>query len=500
MKKLSLSLAVSTTLLITGCSTISPNIGKIGGTTAGTAAGAAIGKQLGGNKGMFIGALVGGAMGYFIGDNIDKRRAELAKIAKKEKLEVYTFDVRKNDLAGKGTLKDNVTNNSSKVVGDIFTVVSKDSQFAIGSSKLSHNATIYFGKFAQQYKSTKKKLLIIGHTDDSGSSSSNQRLSEKRAKSVGQIFAQNGVAEQNIYYLGAGETLPVADNNTPEGASKNRRVEIVELQDEKDIAQFVSSRTPNQKFFRPVIPTYVAKKSTQKKEKKSTSSKVKSSINKQFASAKKAQKVSKSIHYGNVKKIADFSGNKVLNNSFGMKRNFGAPVGSNSSFSLITEAQASDSMQGVYLNCMYDKPRIKGETKSLATGKDMKHKTTEYKKGLNESSWVANVDNNLVAIAPVGVLRDGDKVSKLPKILLYKNYVAGSNPKADFKATTQVNTYQGTKGMLYRVFINKSRSQLRCMDIVFDKNSVNDSNAQLYYVQNNAIYKKTFRIKQIQKK
>lgn len=500
MKKLSLSLGVSTALLITGCSTISPNIGKIGGTAVGTAAGATVGKQLGGNKGMLIGALLGGTVGYFIGDNIDKRRAELAKIAKKEKLEVYTFDVKQKDLEGKGRLSDNVTNNNSKVVGDIFTVISKDNQFAIGSSQLSNNAAVYFGKFAQQYKGTKKKLLIIGHTDDSGSSSLNQRLSEKRAKSVGQIFAQNGIEKQNIYYLGAGENLPVADNNTAEGASKNRRVEIVELKDEKDIAQFVSSRTPNQKFFRPVMPTYVAKKLTHKKEKKSTYAKVKKSNKKQFVSASKVQKVSKFIHYSNVKKIADFSGTKVLNNSFGMKKSFGDPVGSNSSFNLMTEAQASDNMQGVYLNCVYDKPRVKGETKSLATGKDMEHKTTEYKKGLNESSWVANLDNNLIAIAPVGVLRDGDKVSRLPKVLLYKNYVSGSNPKADFKATTQVNTYQGTKGMLYRVFINNDNSQLRCMDIVFDENSVNNSNGQLYYVQNNAMYKKIFRIKQIQKK
>lgn len=48
------------------------------------------------------------------------------------------------------------------------------------------------------------KILIVGHSDDSGNSKINQTLSEQRAKTVGKIFAKNGTNIKNIYYWGAG--------------------------------------------------------------------------------------------------------------------------------------------------------------------------------------------------------------------------------------------------------------------------------------------------------
>ena len=87
MNKITFSFPLACLLLFNGCATnnaFMDNIGKIGGTTVGAGAGAVVGKQLGGKGGLIAGALIGGTIGYLIGDEIDKRRAELAKIAKEE--------------------------------------------------------------------------------------------------------------------------------------------------------------------------------------------------------------------------------------------------------------------------------------------------------------------------------------------------------------------------------------------------------------------------------
>jgi outer membrane protein OmpA-like peptidoglycan-associated protein len=70
-------------------------------------------------------------------------------------------------------------------------------------------------------------LQIEGHTDSVGSDEFNQQLSERRADSVRDFLAQQGVAGSSIAARGFGKTQPVATNDTPEGRQRNRRVEIV---------------------------------------------------------------------------------------------------------------------------------------------------------------------------------------------------------------------------------------------------------------------------------
>ncbi|WP_319776774.1 OmpA family protein [Maridesulfovibrio sp.] len=70
------------------------------------------------------------------------------------------------------------------------------------------------------------KVLVGGHTDSSGSEAYNQGLSERRAKSVADWLAGNGVASERIQVKGYGEMSPKYDNKTKEGRKLNRRVEI----------------------------------------------------------------------------------------------------------------------------------------------------------------------------------------------------------------------------------------------------------------------------------
>lgn len=516
MKRITLSLAVCSALFLGGCvpstTTLNQNAGKIGGTAVGAGLGAAIGKQLGGRDGAIIGAALGGFLGYLVGSDIDKRRAELAKIAEQEKIEIYTTDITSNDMTSDVVTDttDSISNTDTKaqsstkqaVVGDIFTIISGDNQFDVGSSKLNANAVVAYNKFAQQYATSNRKILIIGHTDDSGDSAFNQKLSEERAKYVSEVFASNGIKQENIYYLGAGETQPVADNNTQEGASKNRRVEIIELNNEADIVQYASTRTTNPKFFREVTPKYIVK-ATPKKENKlveqsaNIAKSEKSVIDGKVSPIKEDKKVS---YKHDPKTFIDFKGDLVKNNDFTLASYFGEPIHNNSSKSFFTtKAMANDNMTGSYLSCINDKPRIAGNTKSLATGDSVNYSTKDYKKGLNETSWVSNIDEHLLGITPVGVLKDGSKITQTPDVLVYKDYAIKNGTKADVKLKTHVNTYQGTQGMIYRVFVDDESSQLKCVDVVFDEKNTNHSIGKLYYVKNDGIYQREFQIKQLVK-
>ena len=71
------------------------------------------------------------------------------------------------------------------------------------------------------------QVEISGHTDNVGSDSYNQKLSEQRAKSVYEYFIHDGgVSSKRLSYKGYGKTRPIASNDTEEGRQQNRRVEL----------------------------------------------------------------------------------------------------------------------------------------------------------------------------------------------------------------------------------------------------------------------------------
>ncbi|WP_027723121.1 OmpA family protein [Maridesulfovibrio zosterae] len=70
------------------------------------------------------------------------------------------------------------------------------------------------------------KVLVGGHTDSTGPEAYNLGLSERRAKSVANWLAENGIPADRIVVKGYGENNPKFDNNTKEGRKLNRRVEI----------------------------------------------------------------------------------------------------------------------------------------------------------------------------------------------------------------------------------------------------------------------------------
>ncbi|MFK5970928.1 MAG: OmpA family protein [Candidatus Marithrix sp.] len=78
-----------------------------------------------------------------------------------------------------------------------------------------------------------QNVLIEGHTDNTGSKSKNQKLSENRADIIRNTLINKGVNPKRLITKGLGEKQPIATNATLSGRQKNRRVELTVLPIEK---------------------------------------------------------------------------------------------------------------------------------------------------------------------------------------------------------------------------------------------------------------------------
>ncbi|HNR22394.1 MAG TPA: OmpA family protein [Steroidobacteraceae bacterium] len=77
---------------------------------------------------------------------------------------------------------------------------------------------------AKEYDKT--IIEAAGHTDSTGSEQYNQQLSERRAGTVAAYLTNRGILADRVITVGAGEMRPIATNDTPEGRTQNRRVEL----------------------------------------------------------------------------------------------------------------------------------------------------------------------------------------------------------------------------------------------------------------------------------
>lgn len=227
MKKV-FSIALSAVLVLSaaGCSSWSKtaNGGLIGG-GAGAAIGAGIGVLLGGDAesaaiGAAIGAAAGGGAGAIIGDRMDKKAEELAKIeaAKVEEME---------DVNGLPGIK--VTFDSGIL-------------FGFNSSTLSEESKATLTKFAEVMKDMEQtNITVWGHTDNVGTEQANEKVSAKRADAVATYLKKCGMAKERIIAEGKSFNIPVASNDTEEGRAQNRRVEIYITANEEMIKEAVAA-------------------------------------------------------------------------------------------------------------------------------------------------------------------------------------------------------------------------------------------------------------------
>jgi outer membrane protein OmpA-like peptidoglycan-associated protein len=103
-------------------------------------------------------------------------------------------------------------------------------EFVTGSANITETSKSVLDEIYQDAVTADgTKLLIGGHTDNTGSSDANMDLSRRRAQSVLDYLRSKGLETARLQSEGYGDTKPVADNTSAAGRSQNRRVEITLL-------------------------------------------------------------------------------------------------------------------------------------------------------------------------------------------------------------------------------------------------------------------------------
>jgi outer membrane protein OmpA-like peptidoglycan-associated protein len=120
-----------------------------------------------------------------------------------------------------------------------------ETTFAAGTTTLTPDARQLIDAFIRQLPGVQERqLVVVGHTDRTGSEEANYRLGQQRAAAVAHyLLDEYGLDPVRVRVTSAGDTRPVADNATAEGRRQNRRVEILVNRDQ---AQLPADARPRQ--------------------------------------------------------------------------------------------------------------------------------------------------------------------------------------------------------------------------------------------------------------
>lgn len=211
MHKLAKPTVAILALALAACADLSP-------TQTGTATGAGIGAGLGGligavtgdgggkrtATGAAIGAALGGVTGYFWSDRMQKQKAQMEAATQ-----------------GTGVQVSQTTDNRLKLE------IPSDISFDTGRADIKSNFRSVLDQFAKTLTENPSTAInIIGHTDNTGTDVTNDKLSMQRAESTRNYLSARGVNSARISVAGHGEREPIAANDTAANRAKNRRVEI----------------------------------------------------------------------------------------------------------------------------------------------------------------------------------------------------------------------------------------------------------------------------------
>lgn len=174
------------------------------GAVTGAAVGGVIGAATGDGSGRraIAGAVLGGTAGALIGQQLDRQAEDLRRQLGNN------VDIRNTGQ-------------------ELILTLPQDLLFATDSATLRPDLQQDLRVIATNLVNyPRSDVIVVGHTDNTGSAAYNQTLSERRAQSVAQVLRSQGVSANRIQTIGRGLNQPVASNATPEGRRQNRRVEI----------------------------------------------------------------------------------------------------------------------------------------------------------------------------------------------------------------------------------------------------------------------------------
>lgn len=178
-------------------------IGASGGALLGAILGNNVGKGGKGGLGAVIGGVVGGTAGILIGKKMDNQAQKIeeeipgATVVRVDDGIVITFDEQSG----------------------VYFATDKYNINAKSQETLNKLAAVFI-----EYPDT--NILVVGHTDSVGNENYNMTLSQNRAQSVTNYLKGKGLSSGRFTTHWFGEEQPTHDNNTAEGRSKNRRVNI----------------------------------------------------------------------------------------------------------------------------------------------------------------------------------------------------------------------------------------------------------------------------------
>jgi len=191
-------------------------IGAAGGAVAGAVVGHATGSTA---RGAIVGAAVGGAAGAIIGHQMDQKAKDIAA---------------------------SVPGATVSRVGEGLVVTFESGLlFAFDSDQLQAEARKNLDNLASNLAGFgDSKLLLVGHTDASGTDTYNEALSRRRSAAVGTYLESRGVSQNRVEAVGRGETEPIVSNDTEAGRQQNRRVEVAIFAGDKMRADAKASAPP----------------------------------------------------------------------------------------------------------------------------------------------------------------------------------------------------------------------------------------------------------------
>lgn len=215
------------TVLLSGCATPNPGPDKaIGGAILGAGwgagAGAVVGNQVGSPAGgAAVGAGLGAGAGMLEGMGYDIAEGELLQQERQLaslKIQNLTNTRQLEQLQGK---LDRAL--MSDFTGGVYQVF-----FDGEASNMRAGTLANLEVLAESIKSSPHaaRVVIVGHSDDAGTSEYNDRLAEARARAVSAYLGSRGVSMGQITVRSFGSKRPLVSNSTPEGRQLNRRVDV----------------------------------------------------------------------------------------------------------------------------------------------------------------------------------------------------------------------------------------------------------------------------------
>lgn len=353
--------------------------------------------------------------------------------------------------------------------------------FSIGRGEISALAMADIRNVVTKFiNKSQKQLLIVGHTDDTGSSDFNKNLSIERAVKFSQILVDYGMNQERILVVGMGEHKPIAHNNTIEGREKNRRIELIEYPKGGLLLSLIGN---------DVLPVPLSQRLERGKD-----GRLEGAL--KLGEERITDQQDIIIANQNRQSTINFGGRKVTKLITGLSSELGQ-IESTSIWDriiMINSAKAADTSETLDLSCIHKRLNNSSFQRSLLTKENSKRILSgPYvgKLGLYGTSWHQIVNGQRIGLSNVAVLKNGEPETA-PKLYIWKNYHT-TNQQPDIVAYGNVTSIIGKKGLLYRVFFGFDGWPVRCIDLVFDRDNPGTfRHGMLYYESKGEIYSINF--------